>query len=154
MTMTTMTAVKPEIASTLNKRLADTADLQSQLKQAHWNVTGPNFIALHQLFDAQATMVREMVDQIAERMRALQHSPDGTVRSAAANSALDEFPGGLVPGSEAVRLLVERYEAVGAAYKQAAEEAADAGDIATEDLYIELIRNVEQGAYFLRAHLQ
>ena len=76
----------------LNKRLADTADLYSQVKQAHWNVKGPNFFQLHQLFDQLAGEVFPYIDLIAERATALGGVATGTVRMAAASSMLPEYP--------------------------------------------------------------
>src|SRR5260370_41843776 len=76
----------------LNQRLADTADLYSQNKQAHWNVKGPNFFQLHELFDQLASDVFPFIDMIAERVTALGGLATGTVRMSASNSALPESP--------------------------------------------------------------
>jgi starvation-inducible DNA-binding protein len=67
----------------LNDRLADAIDLQSQVKQAHWNVKGPNFIALHELFDKISDVVLEQIDEIAERVTSLGGTAEGTVAVAA-----------------------------------------------------------------------
>src|SRR5580692_563594 len=76
----------------LNDRLSDAIDLQAQVKQAHWNVKGPHFIALHELFDDVYGAVTEYVDLIAERIPQLGGIAEGTVRVAAARSRLDEYP--------------------------------------------------------------
>ena len=76
----------------LNGRLADTADLYSQVKHAHWNVKGPNFFQLHQLFDQLAAELIPYIDLIAERATALGGAAMGTTRLAAANSLLPEYP--------------------------------------------------------------
>ncbi|MCK9485759.1 MAG: DNA starvation/stationary phase protection protein Dps [Dehalococcoidia bacterium] len=136
----------------LNARLADLIDLHWQLKQAHWNVTGPNFIAVHELFDEQATAVRAMADTVAERVRALQAAAEGTVRYAVERSTLDDFPSGLVDWEQAITQLVDRYEQCSAQFQSASDVAAEADDKATEDLYVEMIRQIDQFAYFLRAH--
>src|SRR3954469_10826038 len=81
-----------ELCQLLNQRLADVLDLQSQMKQAHWNVKGPSFIGLHELFDKIDESVEEYVDLIAERAVQLGGVARGTVRMAAANSRLDEYP--------------------------------------------------------------
>src|SRR5450759_2757717 len=75
----------------LNARLADAIDLQTQCKQAHWNVKGPDFIALHELFDKLNEVVEEYVDEIAERAVQLGGMADGTARSVAKRSTLTEY---------------------------------------------------------------
>jgi starvation-inducible DNA-binding protein len=153
MTTKTRSSTTTGIIETLNRRLADTLDLASQLKQAHWNVTGENFIAIHRLFDEQAALVRDYADELAERARALEAPARGTVRVVAESSTLDEFPSDLIEASKAIRLLLKRYESVSDALNTAAQEASSEDDSATEDLYIEGIRAIDQAAYFLRAHL-
>src|SRR6185436_16530771 len=80
-----------EVIGILNQRLADIIDLQTQLKQAHWNVKGPHFIGLHELFDKIAEEVENYVDMIAERAVQLGGIAEGTVRIAASRSRLDEY---------------------------------------------------------------
>src|SRR6059036_4255470 len=75
-----------------NARLADAIDLQTQTKQAHWNVKGPHFIALHELFDKVNEDVEDYVDEIAERAVQLGGIAEGTARMAAKRSALSEYP--------------------------------------------------------------
>src|SRR5260370_7561220 len=82
----------------LNARLADAIDLRTQTKQAHWNVKGPNFIALHELFDKINEDVEDFVDDIAERAVQLGGDADGTARMAAKRSALSEDPANTVDG--------------------------------------------------------
>ena len=142
------------VVETLNARLADLVDLHWQIKQAHWNVTGVDFIAVHRLFDEQAAVTREMADTLAERARALGGVAEGTIRLAVERSTIDEFPHGLVAAKQAISALVDRYEQVSVAFKDASDEAADAEDKGTEDVYVELSREVDKQAYFLRAHLE
>src|SRR5256884_6627899 len=85
-------ASRIEVIGLLNGRLADAIDLQTQCKQAHWNVKGPNFIALHELFDQVNGAVEEYVDLIAERAVQLGGSADGTARVVATRSSLSEYP--------------------------------------------------------------
>src|SRR5690606_16815284 len=145
-------AGSPAVCETLNSRLADLIDLHWQLKQAHWNVTGANFIAVHELFDAQAATVRGMADTVAERGRALQGAAEGTVRYAVERRTLDDFAGGLISWEAAIDQLVDRYEQCSAQFQAASDEAAEADDKAPEDIYVEMIREIDQAAYFLRAH--
>ncbi|MQC18073.1 MAG: DNA starvation/stationary phase protection protein Dps [Chloroflexi bacterium] len=142
------------VVETLNARLADLVDLHWQIKQAHWNVTGMDFIAVHHLFDEQAAMAREMADTLAERARGLEGVAEGTIRLAVERSTMDEFPHGLIEAKRAISELVDRYEQLSEAFKNASNEAADAEDKGTEDVYVELIRQIDKQAYFLRAHLK
>src|SRR6476660_4136201 len=84
--------VRTELLPLLNQRLADAVDLQTQMKQAHWNVKGPSFIALHELFDKVDEAVESYVDMIAERIVQLGGIAEGTVRISAARSRLTEYP--------------------------------------------------------------
>src|SRR4029453_5136871 len=84
----------------LNARLADSFDLYSQLKQAHWNVKGSDFIQLHELYDDVAESVLEFVDMIAERATSLGGVALGTARMAASATTLDEYPLATVAGKE------------------------------------------------------
>ena len=142
------------VIDTLNARLADMIDLHWQIKQAHWNVTGMDFIAVHRLFDEQAAMAREMADTLAERARGLQGVAEGTIRLAVKRSTIDEYPHGLIDAKSAITELVDRYEQLSEAFKNASDEASEAEDKGTEDVYVELIRTIDKQTYFLRSHLK
>jgi len=142
-----------EVADGLNHLIALAADLRSQVKQAHWTVVGPNFIALHHLFDDEAAILLAHVDLFAERVRALQSIPRGTVRAAAEQSPLDELPIEEIPEEEAVRAILERFEAYSEALGDGMDTTDAADDLATQDIYIEARRDVDLHAYFLRSHL-
>lgn len=146
--------VRGEMIGLLNQQLADSLDFYSQAKQAHWNVKGMNFIALHELFDQVADAVIEMVDNIAERVTALGADAQGTVRMAAANSTLPEFPGDLDSGEAFVQVMVERAGAFANSNRKAATTALEAGDEATGDLFVEITREMDKLLYFLEAHIQ
>src|SRR5216117_884993 len=98
-------AGRREAVALLNQRLADCIDLQAQSKQAHWNVKGPTFIALHKLFDDINAAVAEYADLIAERIVQLGGVAEGTVGVVADRSALVEYPLGLATGAEHVAAL-------------------------------------------------
>src|SRR6058998_1384943 len=91
-------ATRAKIIELCNARLADAVDLQTQTKYAHWNVKGPNFIALHQLFDRISEDAGENVDEIAERVVQLGGVAEGTVRMAAKRTSLSEYPTNTVDG--------------------------------------------------------
>ena len=138
----------------LNQQLADTFDLYSQVKQAHWNVKGMNFIQLHLLFDELAGRLIEFTDSIAERSTSLGGKAMGTVRIAAAKSQLPEFPTDIVTEKQVVEVLVQRYGAYASAIRTAISTAADDEDAGTADLFTEISRAVDKDLWFLEAHIQ
>ena len=145
---------REELVQLLNARLADTFDLYSQLKQAHWNVKGSDFIQLHELYDAIAENVLESVDMIAERATALGGLALGTARMAADASTLDEYPLGAVDGLDTVAAIADRLAAYGAAVRRAIDTALELNDQDTGDLFIEVSRAIDKHLWFVEAHLQ
>lgn len=146
--------VRGEMISLLNLQLADTFDLYSQAKQAHWNVKGAQFIALHDLFDKQAAELAAYVDMIAERATALGGLALGTVRMSAENSRLPECDVEVTGSMPVVESLAERYAALGISTRQAIEAAERYGDSDTADLFTEVSRGLDKALWFLEAHLQ
>jgi len=146
--------IRAEIIDLCNQQLADTSDLHSQTKQAHWNVKGPQFIALHELYDELAALLLGYVDEIAERVTQLGGYAMGTARMAAANSRLPEFPTDATDSMDTVRALVERYAACAATTRAAIDESDKAGDMDTADLLTEVSRGLDKSLWFLEAHLQ
>lgn len=138
----------------LNVQLAESFDLMSQAKQAHWNVKGKDFYQLHLLFDEIAAELSGFVDMLAERVTALGGYATGTVRMAADSSGLPEFPTDTLDGLEMVEALAERMAAFAAHIRRGIDEAADLGDQATADLDTEIVRAADKRLYFLEAHLQ
>ena len=138
----------------LNQTLAATSDLQSQTKQAHWNVKGPHFYPLHLLFDEIAGELTEFVDEVAERVTALGGYATGTVRMAAEASPLPEYPTSAVDGMDHVKALVDRFAGYGAHVRQGIDKTDELGDKDTADLYTEISRLVDKRLWFLEAHLQ
>jgi len=138
----------------LNQHLADTFDLLSQTKQAHWNVKGPHFIGLHELFDVFAAGLVGYVDMIAERCTALGGYAMGTARMASANSSLDEYPTSVIRDMDHVKALADRYATVAQNVREAIDEADEAGDKDTADMFTEISRDLDKWLWFLEAHLQ
>ncbi len=145
---------REELVQLLNARLADTFDLYSQLKQAHWNVKGSDFIQLHKLYDDVAEGVLEYVDTIAERATALGGLALGTARMAAAASTLDEYPVGAVEGMDTVSAIADRLATYGASVRAAIDAAVEFDDQATADLFTEVSRAIDKHLWFVEAHLQ
>ncbi len=138
----------------LNQQLADTFDLFSQTKQAHWNVKGPNFYQLHELYDELAAALLPHVDAIAERATALGGFAMGTARMAAASSRLQDYPQDAVDDLANVQALAQCYAAVAASTREAADQAEQQEDMDTNDLLIEVSRDLDKFLWFLEAHLQ
>ena len=138
----------------LNDRLADAIDLQSQVKQAHWNVKGPNFIALHELFDKINEAVEDYVDDIAERAVELGGVAEGTARRVAERSSLSEYPAKAVDGRSRVEALSSALAAFGVAARKGIDQANDLGDLNTADLITEVSRGIDKWLWFVEAHLQ
>jgi starvation-inducible DNA-binding protein len=138
----------------LNARLADAIDLQTQTKHAHWNVKGPNFIALHELFDEINEDVEDYVDDIAERAVQLGGVAAGTARIAAKRSSLNEYPANAIDGRSHVEALSSVLALFGKSARKAINDANDFGDLDTADLFTEISRGVDKWLWFIEAHLQ
>jgi starvation-inducible DNA-binding protein len=138
----------------LNQSLAETFDLYSQVKQAHWNVKGEEFFQLHELFDTIAAELLAFVDLIAERAVILGGTAQGTVRMAAEHSSLPEYPADVLDGLEHVEALADRLGPYAAHVRGGIDRADELGDKTTADLYTEVSRKVDMRLWFLEAHLQ
>lgn len=138
----------------LQAQLSDALDLASHLKHAHWNVRGPHFLPLHELFDRLHEELEEQIDEIAERAAALASPVHGTLRQGAAASRLPEYPADLVDGAAHLKALAERYALLAASARAAIDSAADAGDAGTSDLFTQFSRELDKHLWFIEAHLQ
>lgn len=145
---------REKIIETLNSRLADASDLKSQAKQAHWNVKGMSFIALHELFDQVATQAEGYTDLIAERVTILGGTALGTVRVAASNSTLSEYPLEITDGADHVDALSSALADFGKKVRANIDEADELGDVDTADLFTEVSRGVDKLLWFVEAHIQ
>lgn len=148
------TETREEMIKLLNQELADMSDLYSQTKQAHWNVKGEQFIALHKLFDEFAEALAGYVDEIAERAVQLGGIAMGTNRMSAANSRLEEFPTEMMDSMGHVEALIERYATVAASTRAAIDAAEEFEDMDTVDLFSEVSRGMDKWLWFLEAHVQ
>jgi starvation-inducible DNA-binding protein len=142
-----------KIADTLNARLADGLDLHSQIKVAHWNIKGPQFAALHPLFESFAISLANHNDAVAERAVTLGAKAYGTVRHAAKASKLPEYPQDTTRDMEHVKLLADRIEAYLEGTRASRAVGETLGDTDTVDLLTGIITEFEKHAWFLRASL-
>ncbi len=147
-------SARGELINLLNQRLADAIDLQTQAKQAHWNVKGPSFIALHELFDDVDEAVEEYVDLIAERVVQLGGIAEGTARVAASRSRLDEYPLTISTGIAHVEALSRALSEFGHGARLAIDESSGFGDADTADIFTEVSRGIDKWLWFVEAHLQ
>src|SRR4051812_32182139 len=147
-------ATRVKAVELLNARLADCIDLQTQTKQAHWNVKGPNFIALHELFDKINEDVEDYVDDLAERAVQLGGVAEGTARMVAKRSPLPEYPAQAADGRSHVEALSSALAAFGKSVRRAVEESNELRDLDTADLFTEVSRGVDKWLWFVEAHLQ
>jgi starvation-inducible DNA-binding protein len=143
-----------ELTALLNQRLADAIDLQTQCKQAHWNVKGPSFIALHKLFDEINEDVEEYVDLLAERVVQLGGIAEGTVGAVAERSTLIDYPIGIRTGEEHVAALSDALAMFGRAVRIAIEEMNELEDADSADILTEISRGVDKWLWFVEAHQQ
>ena len=143
-----------ELNELMNQRLADAIDLQAQLKQAHWNVKGPNFIGLHELFDKISESVETYVDLIAERIVQLGGIAEGTVRTAAARSRLEEYPLAISEGPAHIDAVVNALSTFGYEIRGSITEADELDDADTADIFTEVSRGIDKWLWFVEAHIQ
>jgi starvation-inducible DNA-binding protein len=143
-----------ELNNLMNQRLASAVDLQMQMKQAHWNVKGPSFIGLHELFDKVDEAVESYVDKIAERIVQLGGIAEGTVRVSAARSRLAEYPLALAEGMAHVEAVARSLSTFGQEARATIDEANALDDADTADLFTEISRGIDQWLWFVEAHSQ
>jgi starvation-inducible DNA-binding protein len=147
-------ATRTAVIQLLNQRLADCIDLQTISKQAHWNVKGPQFIALHKLFDEIHEAVAEYVDLIAERTTQLGGVAEGTVRAVAERTTLAEYSLTLHRGEDHIAAFSEALSQFGRTARIGIEEMSELGDADTADILTEISRGIDKWLWFVEAHAQ
>jgi starvation-inducible DNA-binding protein len=145
---------RTRVIEVLNARLADGIDLYMQTKQAHWNVKGKQFIALHELFDKVAEAVEEGIDEMAERAVALGGTAVGTVQAVSAATKMAPYPLGISSGDDHVEALSSALATFGAAARKAIETTDDIGDKDTADLFTGISREIDKLLWMVEAHQQ
>lgn len=137
----------------LNLQLAAAIDLHAQMKQAHWNVRGPGFIAIHELFDRVSGEVEGFSDLIAERAGGLGGTANGTIQTAAEHSYLVPYPLGIADETKHLFAVSGALAAFGGSIRDAIEKSTKIGDPTTADLFTEISRGVDQELWFVESHL-
>ena len=144
--------IRAQSIALLNEHLAAAIDLHAQLKQAHWNVRGSGFMAIHELFDRVAGEVETMSDTIAERSGGLGGTAEGTVQVSANKTFLPTYPlgiGTVLAHVDAISIALSHF---GNSSRKAISMSATAGDPATADLFTEIVRQVDQQLWFVESH--
>jgi starvation-inducible DNA-binding protein len=137
----------------LNARLADAIDLKLAVKQAHWNIKGPSFIAIHELLDKVSARVEEHYDTIAERCVQLGGTAFGTVQAVAKATSLSPYPTSATSQDTHVRQIADHLGAFAAGCREAVDQSDEAGDAITADIFTGIARAVDKDHWFIGAHL-
>jgi starvation-inducible DNA-binding protein len=145
--------IRATVIELLNQQLADVIDLGLQAKFAHWNVKGPNFYALHELFDKIAEELEDFIDDIAERAVELGGTAMGTIRVISKNSRLPPYPLNTAAGIDHINTLSAALASYGATVRLAIESATSCGDAGTADLLTGISRGVDKQLWMVEAHL-
>jgi starvation-inducible DNA-binding protein len=155
--MKTMNALDSNAKKTsiaiLNARLADSIDLALAVKQAHWNIKGPRFIAIHEMLDKLRDDVSVGVDLIAERAAALGGTALGTVQTTMSASKLPPYPTDIHDIDDHLKALIERVAMCTNAMRKNIDETDEAGDAGTADIFTQLSRDLDKWLWFLESHL-
>ena len=141
------------VIAILQDRLDALNDLALTLKHIHWNVVGPNFIAVHTMLDPQVEGVRAMVDATAERIATLGGSPAGTPGGLVDRRSWDDYSLGRADTQEHLGALDLVYQGVISDHRTAIGDVEEP-DPVTQDLLIAQSGDLEQYHWFVRAHLE
>jgi starvation-inducible DNA-binding protein len=138
----------------LNRCLADTIDLALATKQAHWNLKGPQFIAVHEMLDTFRSELDNHADTIAERVVQLGGTALGTVQTVNKVTSLPAYPLDIFPVRDHIEALIERFGRVANSVRRAIDETDEAGDTGTSDILTQASRSLDKALWFLEAHIQ
>lgn len=139
---------------TLQARLADGIDLALTIKQAHWNLKGPEFIGIHLMLDGFRDEMDDYNDKVAERITQLGGTARGTVQAVGNETKLAAYPLDVYAVADHLAALIDRYSSYANAVRANIDDTDDAGDVGTSDVFTEISRGVDKSLWFLEAHVQ
>jgi starvation-inducible DNA-binding protein len=145
---------KTAMIELLNARLADAIDLALITKQAHWNLKGPTFIAVHEFLDEVREELDEHVDIIAERVAQLDGIALGTIQTVAKATTLPAYPTNIRKVEDHLKALVERFATLSKSTREAIDTADEADDADTADILTGYSRALDKNLWFLKSHLE
>jgi starvation-inducible DNA-binding protein len=146
--------IRSRSVALLNRHLAAAIDLHAQVKQAHWNVRGPTFIAIHELFDKVADAVEEYSDKVAERAGTLGGTAEGTVQTATERSFLEPYQLGVADAEAHIAAVTAALASFGESVRNAIGESDEFGDLDTADVFTEVSRGIDQQLWLVESHRQ
>ncbi|MGL5137737.1 MAG: DNA starvation/stationary phase protection protein Dps [Beijerinckiaceae bacterium] len=145
-------AIRMQSVELLNRHLATAIDLHAQVKQAHWNVRGANFIAIHKLFDTVSEEVESFSDMLAERAGGLGGTAEGTIQTAAKRSSLIAYPLGVDNEQKHIFAVAGALATFGEGARDASARATAFGDVDTADLFTQVSRGIDLQLWFVESH--
>jgi starvation-inducible DNA-binding protein len=145
---------KTTVIDVLNARLADSIDLALVTKQAHWNLKGPNFIAVHEMLDPMRAAIDGHVDVIAERIAQLDGTPLGTVQAVAKATSLEAYPTDIKKVPDHLAALAERFGKLANQVREDIDTTDEAGDADSADILTAFSRDLDKNLWFLKSHLE
>lgn len=145
---------KSAVIEVLNARLADAIDLALITKQAHWNLKGPNFIAVHEMLDPMRAAIDNHVDVIAERIAQLDGIALGTSQVVAKATKLAAYPTDIRKSTEHLAALAERYAALANQVREDIDTTDEAGDADAADILTAFSRELDKNLWFIKSHLE
>lgn len=145
---------KSTVIDILNARLLDAIDLTLIVKQAHWNLKGPNFIAVHEMLDPMRTAIDGHVDVIAERVAQLDGTPVGTSQAVAKSSTLDAYPTDIKKVPDHLQALADRFASIANQVREDIDATDEAGDADAADILTAFSRELDKDLWFIKSHLE
>ena len=146
--------IKTAMIDLLNARLAEAIDLALVTKQAHWNLKGPTFIAVHEFLDEVREELDDHVDVLAERAAQLDGIALGTIQTVAKATTLPAYPTDIRKVEDHLKALVDHFVRVSKSTREAIETASEAGDADTADIFTAYSRALDKNLWFLKSHLE
>lgn len=145
---------KSAVIDILNARLADAIDLALITKQAHWNLKGPNFIAVHEMLDPIRAAIDEHTDTIAERVAQLDGIALGTSQIVAKATKLAPYPTDIRKTSDHLAALAERFATLANQVREDIDATDEAGDADAADILTAFSRELDKDLWFIKSHLE